>query len=452
MKYYKEALEIAEKIGDIKGKSRGLNNIGRILDDRGDLEGALNHFKESLKISEQIGDLRGKTIKLNNIGKTLYSKGELDKALTYFKKALNTAEQAGGLKVKTFALNNIGKICSDKGDLDSALSYFKEALQISEQIGDIKGKSLALNNVGKTLCNKGDLEGAMNNYKKALKLIQKEVKGKELDFKMGKVDCPNPNCNNQIQIKVIGELNAFIETCPFCQIKFSLWMVGPSSSKYIINILSEDNIELRNITSGNLYLQEQTGKETLTRVPEWLFYGAKTNSNIANLFDKKGDLLNACYNYFQAASMYRGLGFIETSENELKILENLLPNISMEDRDRFAHKINQLRKQTSETLRSRAFTYIFISCPNCGTEHQIRASLTTVAYELCSQCRAKFSVFYDNETQEFYTNILEKPKIKRFRQPEKSEPDLVKFCARCGLNVGIIARFCARCGLKILRD
>ena len=61
-------------------------------------------------------------------------------------------------------------------------------------------------------------------------------------------------------------------------------------------------------------------------------------------------------------------------------------------------------------------------------------------------------MFYNDETQEFYTNILEKSKIKTFSQPKNKERAEFKFCARFGLSVGIIARFSTRCGLKILRD
>ena len=67
LKCYKEALEIDEQLGDLKGKSIVLNNIGSILSDRGDLDGALKYYKEALEIAEQLGDLKGKTTRLNNI-------------------------------------------------------------------------------------------------------------------------------------------------------------------------------------------------------------------------------------------------------------------------------------------------------------------------------------------------------------------------------------------------
>ena len=452
LKYFREALEIDEQLGDLKGKAARLNNIGSLLYNRGELGEALKYFKEALEIDEQLGDLQGKAMSLNNIGFLSKDRGDLDEALKYFREALEMDEQLGDLQGKAMRLNNIGGILDDRGDLDGALKYYKEALEIDEQLGDLKGKAIRLNNIGSILDNRGDLDGALKYYKEALELVQKQIKGKELDFKTGEIPCPNPNCQKNVKIRFVGELAAFIEMCPNCGVQFSFWMVDPNSSKYIISILSEEVLERRSVISGKINLREQTGIETQTTILEWLRDGAMLSSNIAYCFEKKGDFLNACNFYFQAARMYSGLGFIEISDNKLKSLEKLLPKILKDDQEKFLHDIVQLHKATSESLRSREFIYMFVSCPNCGTKHQIRVNATTVAMELCSKCRTKFSVFYNDETQEFYTNILEKSKTRAFIRPKMMERDEVKFCARCGLEVGIIINYCPRCGLHIIRD
>jgi len=150
--------------------------------------------------------------------------------------------------------------------------------------------------------------------------------------------------------------------------------------------------------------------------------------------------------------MYRGLGFIEKSEDILNIIENLLPKIEEKNQEILIYEVAQLRKRTSESLRTRDFIYIFVSCPSCNKEHRIQASQTTIATIICKSCRTKFSIYYDDNKQEFYTNILEKPKIKTISRKGQLERDVVKYCARCGLKVGNVVHFCARCGLKILRN
>ena len=125
--------------------------------------------------------------------------------------------------------------------------------------------------------------------------------------------------------------------------------------------------------------------------------------------------------------------------------------IDEKNREIFVHEIAQLRKRTSESLRTRGFSYIFISCPSCKKEHRVQASPTTIATKICTHCRGKFSIYYDDNTEEFYTNILENPVVKTSIRDKGLKRDVVKFCARCGLKVGEIAQYCARCGLKMLR-
>jgi tetratricopeptide (TPR) repeat protein len=412
--------------------------------DRGDLDGALDHYKRALDIDEQLGDLQLQGQVLTNIGFIMRAREDLDGALDHFKRALDIAEQLGDLKGKGQNLTSIGLIMRDRGDLDGALDYYRRALDIDEQLGDLKGKGQNLTNIGLIMRDQGDLDGALDHYNQTLNLIQKRIKGQELDFKSGQIKCPRQDCIGEIQIKLTGIQGAITKTCPECKSQLYVWI--NANSVYQIGGLSEGNL------FGEIELRSQKGRETETEVPEWLQLSAITAQNMAYCYNKKSDFLNACNYYFQAASMYGGLGFLEVSKKNLKYLENLLPNISIEDRERFSHDMARFRQRSSESLRSRDFTYIFVSCPNCHKDHQIRASTTTIADELCSNCRAKFSVFYNDETQEYYTTILEKPKIRTFSQPEKIKRDMIQFCARCGLNVGTIVTFCPKCGLNILRD
>ncbi|MFX1365838.1 MAG: tetratricopeptide repeat protein [Promethearchaeota archaeon] len=292
---------------------------------------------------------------------------------------------------------------------------------------------------------------ALIEFNKALDHIQKQIKGKELDFKAGVVKCPNTTCKQDIQIKITGITGAIIETCTNCNTQFSLWVTEPQISKCYLTVLSDD-IKVENSSIHSIYLQKKKGRKTSTKIANLLNLGAMITSQMAFSYKDKNEYLNAVKTFFQAASMYQALGLVEQTEINLNETRGLFPKIEIKDQELLNHEIQRLLKQTPENLRGRDFTYIFISCPNCGTEHQIRASLTTVADEFCSKCQVKFSVFYNDETQEFYTNILEKPKIKTLSQAERKETDLVKFCARCGLNISIIARFCTRCGLKIVRE
>ncbi|MBN1800702.1 MAG: tetratricopeptide repeat protein [Candidatus Lokiarchaeota archaeon] len=99
MTWYRESLAIDEQLGDLSGKATDLNNIGLLLDNKGELDEALRMYREALAIDEQLGDLRGKAVRLNNIGSVLYKKGDLKKALDYFQEALSINERLGASRM-----------------------------------------------------------------------------------------------------------------------------------------------------------------------------------------------------------------------------------------------------------------------------------------------------------------------------------------------------------------
>ena len=461
MDYYKNALNIVEKTGNVTLKATILNNIGRIFEELRDYDSALQYYDKSLEIFDKSGDLENTPSLYNNIGRVLYQKekiGILDggnyQGPFFIHKALKFAESTNDLGKQVIFLNNIGRIYHERRDYDTALKYYYGALSINEKVKNIESKSTVLNNIGRILYEKGDYAQAIEYYQNALNSIQSIVTGKELDYKMGEIICPNPKCRRTINIKMMGTHGAIIERCSHCNIQFSAW-IDSKNSKYHIRILSElsktpeldYNYETESI--GNLDLGLQKGKSLQLRVAEWLRLGAAITYHIAECFQAQSNYLKACETYFQSASMYRGLALFEVSGNALKVLETNLPNLEERKRISMQFEIDQLRKRTAQSLRTRDFHYMFISCPHCKKENRIQTSDTTISILICSNCQAKFSVYFDIDSQEFYTNLLEKPKVSPLEEAISLQTDIIKFCPRCGLNVKLHTRFCPRCGLKL---
>ena len=452
MKHYIESLKISERLADFKGKASTLGNIGQIFLIKRELDEALKYSKEALEISKQQGDLTGISTKLNNIGKILYSKGDWHEALDYYKQSLEIDEKLGYLSGIAADLGNIGHVLEKKGKLKKAMEYQKRMLKISEDLGDLFGKSTALENIGFLFHHQGDYNLALGYFKKSFDLLQIYIKGKEIDFKFGKISCPNPNCQKSINFKFVADITAFLVTCQKCGTQFSLWITDPAASKCIVSIPPKNPLKIGDSIVKDIQIQNIAGSETQTKISEWLHSGALTAENIGHCFKEIGNNSDACEYYLQSAMMYRALNFIMDSEENLKKLEILLPKISIDARKKFLHNIEQLRKTTSESLRSRDFSYLFVLCPICLTQNQIQAGETTVSVELCSNCLTKFSVFYNEETREFYTNIIKESKLKVFSREDRIETAHARFCVRCGLAIGIKVNYCPRCGLQVIRE
>jgi tetratricopeptide (TPR) repeat protein/serine phosphatase RsbU (regulator of sigma subunit) len=178
LEYYHQSLKIQEEIGDKKGIANSLNNIGMIYKGQGNTPKALEYLHKSLKIREEIGDKRGIAESLNNIGYVYNSQGDIPKALEYYHKSLAIQEEIGDKLGITLSLNNIGSIYDGQGDIPKALEYFHKSLTIQEELGDKKGISRSLNNIGHIYEGQGELQKALEYYHKSLK-IREEIVNKE---------------------------------------------------------------------------------------------------------------------------------------------------------------------------------------------------------------------------------------------------------------------------------
>ncbi len=72
-----------------------LNNIGHVLDKRGELDGAMSKYKESLKINEEIGDKDGIAAALYNIGALYFDNKDLQRVLVIFFQSMALRNQMG---------------------------------------------------------------------------------------------------------------------------------------------------------------------------------------------------------------------------------------------------------------------------------------------------------------------------------------------------------------------
>jgi tetratricopeptide (TPR) repeat protein len=179
----------------LKSVASGLNNIGFLANNHGDISKALTYYQKSLKIQEEIKDKGGIANSTNNIGYIHNSQGDIPKALDYYHKSLriyeemlaenkNSNEIPNIKKGIAYSLNNIGQIYLTQGDVAKTLDAYDRALKIREEINDIKGISQSLNNIGivyfnngnpsckssKEICSQQGRLKALEYYLKSLKL------------------------------------------------------------------------------------------------------------------------------------------------------------------------------------------------------------------------------------------------------------------------------------------
>ncbi|MDA8770753.1 tetratricopeptide repeat protein, partial [Planktomarina temperata] len=127
-------------------------NMGNALQDKGELDAAIDSYKHALKIKPDFAEAH------YNMGVVLQDKGELDAAIDSYKQALKIKPDYAE------AHNNMGNALQDKGELDAAIDSFKQALKIKPDFAE------AYNNMGIALQDKGEPDAAIDSYKQALKI------------------------------------------------------------------------------------------------------------------------------------------------------------------------------------------------------------------------------------------------------------------------------------------
>ncbi|CAB9508588.1 Kinesin light chain [Seminavis robusta] len=173
-------------------------NIGMVLAERGEYEGAMEEFEKARRIYLAVNDgdemNRDVASAVSCMGNVKNRVGELDEALTHYMKALsiyksiqdnsmdrsegtaNAAEFANAMRDVTSTLKVIGMVHAKKGELDTAMGFFKEAMSLLRSNG-VDGTTIGRETIASVLTRmasihvkKNDLDQAMDHYREAYEL------------------------------------------------------------------------------------------------------------------------------------------------------------------------------------------------------------------------------------------------------------------------------------------
>jgi tetratricopeptide (TPR) repeat protein len=173
----------------LRDVSVSLINVGRILECRGDLSGALARYEESLVIAHRLladeetpDRLRDVSVSLINVGRILECRGDISGALARYEESLVIAhrlladeETPDRLHDVSHSLMRVGNILEFSGDIPGALARYEESLGIARRLladeetpERLRDVSVSLDNVGRILEFSGDIPGALARYEESL--------------------------------------------------------------------------------------------------------------------------------------------------------------------------------------------------------------------------------------------------------------------------------------------
>ena len=147
--YLNRALPIWQDSGSARGQANALEMIGRTYADMGQGQMALDSFNRALPLWRQDGDEGGEALTLNEMGPAYAELGQKQKALESYDHALSMWREIGNRQGEAATLDNMGWLYRDLGQHQTALDYYNQALPIWREVGNRSGEARALSDLGR---------------------------------------------------------------------------------------------------------------------------------------------------------------------------------------------------------------------------------------------------------------------------------------------------------------
>lgn len=158
---YADSVELLSKAARYeRGLARALDLRGWAHKNKGEFATALPLFHQQLAIFNKIKDLDGQGRALNNLGGTWSDMQTPDSAIVYLLRALTVKERIGNKGDIAAALANIANAYNDLSAHDKAIEMHLRVLRIRRELGEEKRSMFTLNNIMVAYGTKGDTEKA----------------------------------------------------------------------------------------------------------------------------------------------------------------------------------------------------------------------------------------------------------------------------------------------------
>lgn len=171
--HYELARLLAKRLNDSPSEGSALNNVGKLYNDSGDFQRAIDYYLQALPLFADRPERRA--ITLHNIGVTYNALGESERALDYLQQSLTILKKGPDRNAESYTLINIGVAYNDLLKYREALDYYAQARAIQQKTGNRAQEAETLDLLGTNYTDMGQLERALEYHQQALE-IQRATK------------------------------------------------------------------------------------------------------------------------------------------------------------------------------------------------------------------------------------------------------------------------------------
>jgi class 3 adenylate cyclase/predicted ATPase len=164
----RQAIQLAERIGDLESQAAGHYQLGRALSRQDDSAAALAESIQALALAQQVHIplIEAKTLLV--LGNLALNQGRPAEARAYFMDVLTIRQQIKDRQGEGLAHNNLGGVAWSQGDFVEATTRYSESLRLSIEVGDRRSQGIALANLGNLALSQGRYVAAGDYTRQAL--------------------------------------------------------------------------------------------------------------------------------------------------------------------------------------------------------------------------------------------------------------------------------------------
>lgn len=168
----REALSAAQKADAHWLSAHITGHLGVLAQDRNDLEAAVRHYQHARTLAETIGDSRGATLWMLNLGVVRYEQGQYAEALSLLTEGQKLAAAQGSRSLEAGANIFMGACLVARGKGAEGLLNIEGGLALAQSLGDRERILIGHLHHGRALAALGRTDKARDTLHKGLRLAK----------------------------------------------------------------------------------------------------------------------------------------------------------------------------------------------------------------------------------------------------------------------------------------
>lgn len=206
---FERALKLEEEMGNQLGLAINHQNIGHCLEEKGDLEGALENYRKSLAYNEEIDSDIGRVICKNSLAQIYLKQNMPYLALVLLEPLQNESKNIGDFSITSLVYINTGWAHTKLANYDKAENYIFEGLEMAQTRNIPSNILYAYEKLSDLENGRGNFKQAFEYYKKAGEYDKQISSATNLRY-MNDVIVKYENDKKNNQIAVLAKENEIV--------------------------------------------------------------------------------------------------------------------------------------------------------------------------------------------------------------------------------------------------